>query len=523
MEQKRKKRKRKVFIKRMRKRLQVLLIVFTLFFVVIVGKIIYFNIVRGDDYNEKILSQKGYESVTVPYKRGDIYDCNGSLLATSTMVYNVIIEPKNILEFDSKKKATSKALKKYFNVSDEEMAKYLAKSDSQYEVIRKKPQHNMIIQGAAGSGKTTVAMHRISYILYNYDVEFKPEDFYVIGSNQVVQFRKNPLGRLVAAEIVESGVKGNEAGVACLDHGLGGRVRNAVEADPIGDKQVTDLGKYVSGRRQLDLRKNLPAEEKTQHAYDIRYQERNKNLAAHLVFPDQAVDDGADADDKKGNHHDHEHGVHDPVFLNKYHPPVDLPQLGGAVKKCAPADSLNGEENHGAHPRKKTSQPFRHSDAAQAEDCQHDEQLQEASADVGKPRGKQGGFGRFRLGLQKKAEIGHRNNAENQCQVHVVVLPPDQHVRAGQQRGKNKKDKIVGLHDPPPRSRVKNLEPPPGIIHLLLTFAYVFHYNCGESAPGGIHERRKNLKREPERCSVRTQPDIDGFEGGHEPGTVDSF
>ena len=138
MEQKRKKRKRKVFIKRMRKRLQVLLIVFTLFFVVIVGKIIYFNIVRGDDYNEKILSQKGYESVTVPYKRGDIYDCNGSLLATSTMVYNVIIEPKNILEFDSKKKATSKALKKYFNVSDEEMAKYLAKSDSQYEVIRKK-------------------------------------------------------------------------------------------------------------------------------------------------------------------------------------------------------------------------------------------------------------------------------------------------------------------------------------------------------------------------------------------------
>ena len=56
----------------------------------------------------------------------------------------------------------------------------------QNEIIRKKPQHNVIVQGAAGSGKTTVAMHRISYILYNYGEEFTPEDFYVIGSNQVL-------------------------------------------------------------------------------------------------------------------------------------------------------------------------------------------------------------------------------------------------------------------------------------------------------------------------------------------------
>lgn len=83
--------------------------------------------------------------------------------------------------------------------NDELLTKYLAKNkravlgeiiatiqQEQNEVIRKKPQHNLIIQGAAGSGKTTVAMHRISYILYNYDLEFKPEDFYVIGSNQVL-------------------------------------------------------------------------------------------------------------------------------------------------------------------------------------------------------------------------------------------------------------------------------------------------------------------------------------------------
>ncbi len=83
--------------------------------------------------------------------------------------------------------------------NDELLTKYLAKNKravlgeiiatiqrEQNEVIRKKPQHNLIIQGAAGSGKTTVAMHRISYILYNYELEFAPQDFYIVGSNQVL-------------------------------------------------------------------------------------------------------------------------------------------------------------------------------------------------------------------------------------------------------------------------------------------------------------------------------------------------
>lgn len=138
MAQTRKKKKRKVFIKRMRRHLLFLLIGFTLFFAFIIGTIIYYNVRKGDDYNEKILSQKGYESISVPYKRGDIYDCNGSVLATSTMVYNLIIEPKNIIEFKTKKEATCKALSEYFGIGAEEMAGYLAKEDSQYEVIRKK-------------------------------------------------------------------------------------------------------------------------------------------------------------------------------------------------------------------------------------------------------------------------------------------------------------------------------------------------------------------------------------------------
>lgn len=83
--------------------------------------------------------------------------------------------------------------------NDELLTRYLARNKSavlgeiiatiqkeQNAVIRRSPKMNLIVQGVAGSGKTTVAMHRISYILYNYGEEFRPEDFYIIGSNRIL-------------------------------------------------------------------------------------------------------------------------------------------------------------------------------------------------------------------------------------------------------------------------------------------------------------------------------------------------
>lgn len=83
--------------------------------------------------------------------------------------------------------------------NDELLTKYLAKNKQavlgeiiatiqkeQNDIIRKSPFYNVIVQGVAGSGKTTVAMHRISYILYNYEERFKPDDFYIVGSNRIL-------------------------------------------------------------------------------------------------------------------------------------------------------------------------------------------------------------------------------------------------------------------------------------------------------------------------------------------------
>ena len=83
--------------------------------------------------------------------------------------------------------------------NDELLTKYLAKNKEavlgeiiatiqkeQNDIIRQSPFHNVVVQGVAGSGKTTVAMHRISYILYNYQEKFQPKEFFVIGSNRIL-------------------------------------------------------------------------------------------------------------------------------------------------------------------------------------------------------------------------------------------------------------------------------------------------------------------------------------------------
>lgn len=83
--------------------------------------------------------------------------------------------------------------------NDEFLTKYLSKNKEvvlgeiiatiqkeQNAIIRDSPWHNVIVQGVAGSGKTTVAMHRISYILYNYKEKFRPDEFYIIGSNKML-------------------------------------------------------------------------------------------------------------------------------------------------------------------------------------------------------------------------------------------------------------------------------------------------------------------------------------------------
>ncbi len=54
----------------------------------------------------------------------------------------------------------------------------------QNKIIRADMWQPLVVQGVAGSGKTTIALHRIAYLIYNYDKNFFPEEFLIIAPNK---------------------------------------------------------------------------------------------------------------------------------------------------------------------------------------------------------------------------------------------------------------------------------------------------------------------------------------------------
>ena len=77
-------------------------------------------------------------------------------------------------------------LKPYLGVSADNRLKNIVSTiqAEQNDIIREKLYKNLIIQGVAGSGKTTVALHRIAYLVYNNIDNIKPEQYLVIGPNK---------------------------------------------------------------------------------------------------------------------------------------------------------------------------------------------------------------------------------------------------------------------------------------------------------------------------------------------------
>ena len=78
----------------MKKKLIVLFLVITGALTGLIGRIMYIQYVKGATYEKIVLSQQAYDSETIPYRRGDILDARGTILATSTDVYNLVLDCK---------------------------------------------------------------------------------------------------------------------------------------------------------------------------------------------------------------------------------------------------------------------------------------------------------------------------------------------------------------------------------------------------------------------------------------------
>lgn len=82
----------------MKRKLALLFVVIVLILIGIIWRLVYINQVSGERYTKKVLAQQDTNSITLPYKRGDIYDRNGTVLATSEKVYNLILDPAVLWE-----------------------------------------------------------------------------------------------------------------------------------------------------------------------------------------------------------------------------------------------------------------------------------------------------------------------------------------------------------------------------------------------------------------------------------------
>lgn len=89
---KRRKRPLLKFPKRMQKKMLITFGLIAVMLIGLVGRLMYIEHTSGEKYQKIVLAQQGYDSQTIPYQRGDIVDCKGTVLATSIAVYNVILD-----------------------------------------------------------------------------------------------------------------------------------------------------------------------------------------------------------------------------------------------------------------------------------------------------------------------------------------------------------------------------------------------------------------------------------------------
>ena len=98
-----------------------------------------------EDYKKQILSQQEYDSKTIPYKRGNIVDANGTILAVSNKVYNVILDAKVLLSKEEYLEPTLNALHTAFGLDSAEVRRYVQDNpSSQYYVLAKKLSYDQI-------------------------------------------------------------------------------------------------------------------------------------------------------------------------------------------------------------------------------------------------------------------------------------------------------------------------------------------------------------------------------------------
>lgn len=132
---------------------------------------------------------------------------DGKIRGDMSLKRQIIIEKEDVKSiYDVDSVSDDELLKPYLGASADSRLKNIVASiqGEQNNIIRKSIEKNLIVQGVAGSGKTTVALHRIAYLMYNNSDKYKANQFMVIGPNKFfINYISNVLPDLDASNAVQ--------------------------------------------------------------------------------------------------------------------------------------------------------------------------------------------------------------------------------------------------------------------------------------------------------------------------------
>lgn len=119
----------------MSNKLAVFYVFVLLAFAFLMIRVLKLSLEDSEEYKKQVLSQQSYDSKTIPFKRGSIIDRNGVTLAYSAQVFNVILDPKLLLQSPETIDATLVALQTCFGVDPSSVRQIL----SQYPEMHYRP------------------------------------------------------------------------------------------------------------------------------------------------------------------------------------------------------------------------------------------------------------------------------------------------------------------------------------------------------------------------------------------------
>ena len=144
------------------------------------------------DYDNNVITVDWRAPISSLYYDSNVGECKyiapeGIIEGNLLLKRQYTIEKGKLINFnDVDTVSNDELLKPYLSVSADNRLKNIVSTiqSEQNQIIREDMYKNLVIQGVAGSGKTTVALHRIAYLVYNNRELFKPSDYMVIGPNK---------------------------------------------------------------------------------------------------------------------------------------------------------------------------------------------------------------------------------------------------------------------------------------------------------------------------------------------------